>query len=471
MFLTIDIGTSSCKVAIGDGNVYKKKKMNIETEKNGKKAEQDPEEWWDSLKKLIPSLINEFDSDIKIEGINISSHSPSLLAVDVKGNVLIPCITWQDRRAYKQAEKISKITGENVSSSSFVSKILWIKEKKPEIYKKTKYFLQPKDFIISKLTNEYIIDLATASSMYIYSNKKNKWVNRDLDIDLDKVPKIKNNWDIVGTVKKNISKVLSLKSNIPVIAGGIDAYCETLGAGIINKGQLCDISGTSSCIAVCNDVKIKGAVRHIIPDRYLIILPMSFTGGSLKWFFNNFGLSFSLKKHYYEELDNFLKKTTSGINKVLFLPYLIGARSPIWNDKAKGVFFGLTAQHTKYDLLQSVLEGVAFGIRHNIELIKSRTSINNHVNTTGGASILTPWNQIKSNITGLNYHEIEPHDGALTGGLILAAYGIKNIDINKLVNKFVKRSKNIRPQTKKEYYDEQFERYKAIYKKTKNLMG
>ncbi|NMB01972.1 MAG: hypothetical protein GX971_10750 [Firmicutes bacterium] len=458
MYLAIDIGTSSIKAALGNGEQLWVEQYQAGCSSVGTHSEQDPKVWLRGVGMVIPALLAHAGISAKdIKAISLSSHSPSVVPVDLGGNPLLPCFTWQDRRATKQAQRITELTSEFTDPSFFAPKMLWIKENHPEIYHKTQAFLQPKDYLIHYLTGEMITDRASA-----FFNQ----ANRIPELDQGKLPCPVNNWEIVGLTHASAEE-LGLIAGIPVVSGGIDAYCEALGAGLVEEGDFGDVTGTSICLSYCfNDSgEQEGVVPHVIPERSLTILPMSSGGGTLAWFLDSVVTGID-----YADLGAVLNASPPGANGLLFLPYLAGERSPIWDEQAKGVFFGVTKAHQKADFLRALLEGVAFAIRHNLEILSDRGLRPREVRATGGGARLTEWNQIKADVTGLPYHQLETVDGALLGGILLGAYAVEKRPIAELVQEYVKVKCVLEPSSCGTIYDVLYDKYKRLYESTKELM-
>lgn len=458
MYLAIDIGTSSIKAALGNGEQLWVEQYQVGCSSVGTYSEQDPKVWLRGVGMVVPALLARAGVPAEeIKAISVSSHSPSMVPVDTGGNPLLPCFTWQDRRAVQQAERITQLTGEFTDPSFFAPKMLWIKEHHPELYDKTQAFLQPKDYLIHYLTGEMITDRASAFFNH---------ANGTLEIEQAKLPRPVNNWDIVGLTRIS-SEELSLTPGIPVVAGGIDAYCEALGAGLVEEGDFGDVTGTSICLSYClNDSGVQeGGVPHVIPERSLSILPMSSGGGTLAWFLDSIVTGID-----YADIGAVIQDSPPGANGLLFLPYLTGERSPIWDEQAKGVFFGVTKAHQKADFLRALLEGVAFAIRHNLEILSARGLCPREVRATGGGARLTEWNQIKADVTGLPYHQLEAVDGALLGGILLGAYAIEKRPIAELVQEYVRVKRVLEPRACGIIYDDLYDKYKRLYESTKELM-
>lgn len=471
MYLAIDIGTTNCKAAVSNGERYEVEQQECKLYVDGDRIEQVPHEWWEALRSIVPKLLVKADvSPSEVRGICVTGHSPSVVPVDIAGQPLRNCLIWQDTRAVKQAEFIREMMGETSDPSYFEPKILWIKEHEPEIYRQTACFFQPKDYIIRLLTGESVTDHAAGHFIKIYNPASREEYSEKLEMDLSKTPRVMNSWDIVGVTRQESAEQLGLRAGIPVVAGGIDAYCEALGAGVIDEGQICDMTGTSSCIMLClNRGDSHHVVPHVIPNRNLLISPMSSTGGSLDWFLKTFAGDEHPSSGYFH-IEDALCLSPSGAHGLIFLPYLVGERSPIWDKHAKGVFFGITKNHTKSDFLRSVLEGVALGVRHNIETMEKLGFSGTCVHATGGGARVDSWNLIKADVTRLPYYQMEILEGALLGGILLAAHAVDGKSFPQLVDEYVHVRNVFLPKAAEEPYELAFFKYKRVYELTRELM-
>jgi len=457
MYLSIDIGTSRLKAALAAGGSFWVEQRTLRLIKNGPRAEQDPDEWLQGLQQLLPRLLSKAAvSSDAIEAICVSSHSPSLVPVDGAGRPLHPCLTWRDRRAAPQAAELLRITGEFFDPSFFEPKILWFREEKPDVYLRTKAFLQPKDFLTAQLTGEFVIDQAAADFSRPY--KIPGW-------DPSKQPRSAASWEVVGETTPQAAQ-LGLRPGIPVVCGGIDAYVEALGAGLVEPGEFGDATGTSTCLTYCLEEAsaVDGAVPHVIPDRRLCIMPLSSGGGTLAWALEQLGAGLG-----YDQLEEAVSRVAPGADGLLFLPYLEGERSPVWDNRAQGVFFGLTSRHTRDHLLRAVLEGTAFAVRHNLEYLSDLGLRPAYVRATGGGSRLNVWNQVKADITGLAYEQLEVADGALLGGVLLCALAVEQRAVGELAQEYAHTRRRFAPRSFP-VYDELYTKYKKLYECTKEIM-
>ena len=454
MYLSIDIGTSRLKAALAAGGSFWVEQRTLRLIKNGPRAEQDPDEWLQGLQELLPRLLSKAAvSSDAIEAICVSSHSPSLVPVDGAGRPLHPCLTWRDRRAAPQAAELLRITGQFFDPSFFEPKILWFREEKPDVY------LEPS---------------LSAAQGFSYGAAHWRVCDRSgcsrLQQALQDQAGIKQttrsaaSWEVVETTPQ--AAQLGLRPGIPVVCGGIDAYVEALGAGLVEPGEFGDATGTSTCLTYCLEEAsaVDGAVPHVIPDRRLCIMPLSSGGGTLAWALEQLGAGLG-----YDQLEEAVSRVAPGADGLLFLPYLEGERSPVWDNRAQGVFFGLTSRHTRDHLLRAVLEGTAFAVRHNLEYLSDLGLRPAYVRATGGGSRLNVWNQVKADITGLAYEQLEVADGALLGGVLLCALAVEQRAVGELAQEYAHTRRRFAPRSFP-VYDELYTKYKKLYECTKEIM-
>ncbi len=476
MILAIDLGTGGCNVGLFAED-YRVAQAGYETYygKNGV-VEQEPKEWWQAVLEAVSHLLSQVpDEKPSIKGIALSGHSPSLVPVDEGGRALARSIIWQDTRAQEEARNLSLKLGKMVAPNNFDPKMLWFKVHRPDIYGKTHVFLQPKDYIISLLCGRKQIDSAAASSWFCYSRPEGKWLSLPGGPEIEKLPEIAHPWEIVGELGQLAAEELGLQAGIPVVSGGIDAFCEALGAGLIGEGLLVDVTGTSTCLMICqqeDEPLENGVCLHVIPDLFLKIRTMSSTGGALQWFVD----SFSPRKEpgYFQSfLDELLPEALAGARGLIFLPYLFGERSPIWDAKARGVFFGINGQHRPPDFLQAVLEGVTFGIRQNLELIEEEGYKVELIHALGGGNSNPYWLQLKADILCKPVQPVLRGEGALTGAYLLAAWATGKYPSLKIgVDKELQKGPVYKPRGEVEkLYQERFNTYKALYPALREIMA
>lgn len=470
MIIGVDIGTTNIKAGMIKSDKYFCIKYKYKTYSNSKlkTAEQNPEDYLKGVIYCIGTLIRELNiNPTDIEAIALSGHSPSIICVDRNGNALGNSIIWQDKRAPAEAEILKKELGVYVNASNNESKIFWTYRNNRYIYDETFKFLQPKDFVIMKLTGKYVIDKSAASTMPAYNPYNNSFDRlKRVNLDDAKMPDILNSYEAAGTLKNEYSELLNLNTDVKIICGGIDAFCEALGCGIYNSNCIGESTGTSTCVFTCAEQNLSNPL-YILPDKFLNVLPMSYTGGCIEWFIKNF-LNKKMEESTIEYLNNTLNTTQPGSNGLIFLPYICGGRSPVWDDNAAGCFIGLTNNHNYEDLWRAVLEGIAFELKQNLIILDKFNKVN-RVYAAGGGSQNRKWLQIKADICGKSFCKLKYYDGAIVGDIILGEYNVKKCNIADALKKYIIVEEEYFPEDEyAERYNELFDIYKQLYKHLKN---
>lgn len=439
LLLGIDIGTSACKVAVFNrkGNVLAGSNQSYELYyPNPGWVEQNPDEWWSSICAGIQDVLRKEAIDPKqIVGIGIDGQSWSAIPVDKQGNCLHNTPIWMDTRARDIAARVTKDIGFerifNIAGNAFepaytTPKILWFKENKPEIYENTYKFLQSNSFIALKLTGSFSQDKSQGYGLHFFHAKTCTY-DQDLadafGISLDKVPDIYDCHKVIGTVTKEAAALTGLLEGTPVVAGGLDAACGTLGAGVYLSGQTQEQGGQAGGMSIClNEATAHPKLilsPHVVPDLWLLQGGTVGGGGVLRWFKQELGGDSS-----FDDLTSLANTIPAGSDGVTFLPYMAGERSPIWDPDAKGVFYGLGFDKTKSHMIRAALEGVAYSLEHNLQTAKESGVEVDELIAMGGASNSLVWTQIKSDVTG-KIIKVPTSDTATTlGAAILAGVGV-----------------------------------------------
>lgn len=441
LLLGIDIGTSACKIGIFN----KKGKVVAQSSQsypiyypNPGWVEQNPDEWWQSICSGIKECLEKAGTDPgRIAGIGIDGQGWSAIPVDKSGNCLANTPIWMDTRAKDIAERVTGEIGDErifeTAGNGFLPayttpKMLWFKEERPDIYKKTYKFLQSNGYIGYKLTGNMSIDRCQGYGIHFYNTKTfvyDESLAEDMGLSLDKVPDIYPCHGIIGTVTKEAAHLTGLKEGTPVIAGGLDAACGTLGAGIYKAKQTQIQGGQAGGMSICVDEPITHPSLifspHVVPDLWLLQGGTVGGGGVLRWFRQELG-----EGRTFDELTALAEEIPPGSEGVIFLPYMSGERSPIWNPDAKAVFFGLGFDKTKGHMVRAALEGVAFSIAHNF-MVAKQAGINLKdldIRAMGGAANSRLWMQIYADVIGLRIAVASSDTATTWGAAILAGVGV-----------------------------------------------
>ena len=495
--LGIDIGTSPCKVAVFDreGHVVAAATGDypVYYPKEGW-AEQNPEEWWTAVCHAIGKTLDSGKiCPNQIAGVGIDGQSWSAIAIDKEGHVLTNTPIWMDTRAQSicdrlnneiGADEIFALAGNSLQPSYTTAKILWYQENLPDVYKKIDKILQSNSYIAYKLTGAVTQDVSQGYGLHCFDMRNGCWneeMSRKLGIPMDFLPDIVPCDQVVGTVTKKAAQECGLAEGTPVVAGGLDAACGTLGAGVIHPGETQEQGGQAGGMSICMDT-YKADPRlilgyHVVPGQWLLQGGTTGGGGVMRWFEREFaGYEREMQKQNGKsslvQLNEIAEEVAPGSEGVVFLPYMAGERSPIWNPDAKGVFYGLDFSKTKGHMVRACMEGVAFSLRHNLEVAEEAGAEAEVLRAMGGSANSLLWTQIKSDITGKPIVVPSSDTATTLGAAILAGVGVGFYkDYEEAVSLTVKTTREHHPNAEnREVYDQNYQTYLKVYESLKNLM-
>lgn len=439
LLLGIDIGTSACKVALMNqkGEVLAQDNQSYPLYYPAPGwVEQDPDEWWASICRAIREVLKQSGAaPEQIAGIGIDGQSWSCIPVDQAGECLARTPIWMDTRARDICERVRvevgferifEVAGNDFLPAYTTPKMIWFKEERPEIFARTDKFLQSNSYIGYKLTGVMSQDVSQGYGIHFFNNKTctyDSGLAEALGLSVDLVPDIYACHDVIGTVTPAAAKLTGLAAGTPVVAGGLDAACGTLGAGVYQSGQTQEQGGQAGGMSIClEEAKAHPQLilsPHVVPGRWLLQGGTVGGGGVLRWFKQEFGAGQS-----FDDLTALAEQIPAGSDGVIFLPYMAGERSPIWNPDAKGVYYGLGFDKTKGHLVRASLEGVAYALEHNLRTARQAGVEVGEMMAMGGAANSVLWTQIKADVTGKTI-KVPASDTATTlGACILAGVGV-----------------------------------------------
>ena len=412
-------------------------------------SEQHPEDWWRAAKQSFRTVIEK--AGIKpgeIAGVGLTGQMHGLVLLGSHGEVLRPCIMWNDQRTAEECAEITSLVGESrlmaltanpVLPGFTAPKILWVRKHEPETYTKISRVLLPKDYIRYRLTGDFATDVSDASGMSLLDVAHRDWSREmlgALQIPESWMPRVVESVAITGTVTPEASRETGLRAGTPVVGGAGDQAAGAVGNGIVKPGIVSVTVGTSGVVFAHTDrlaVEQNGLLHafcHAVPGAWHVMGVTLAAGGSLRWFRDALGeperaLAAEKGVDPYEILMEGAAQAPPGSEGLYFLPYLSGERTPHPDPYARGAFIGLTVRHTKAHMVRSVLEGVAFSLRDCLELTKALGLQTTQVRASGGGARSPFWRQILSNVFGTELVTVTSTEGAPYGAALLAGVGAK----------------------------------------------
>ena len=447
-YIGVDIGTSGTKTVLFDklGNVVASasEEYPLYQPQNGY-AEQDPADWWNASKNTIAAVMKGIPAD-EVKGIGLSGQMHGLVMLDEKGEVIRRSIIWCDQRTAAEcdeitekvgAERLIEITANPALTGFTASKILWVRNHEPENYARCRKILLPKDYIRYKLTGEFATEVSDASGMQLLDVPNRCWsaeVLEKLDIDPALLGKVYESPEITGRVTEEAAALTGLAAGTIVVGGAGDNAAAAVGTGVVEDGKAFTTIGTSGVVyAHASNISIdpKGRVHTFccaVPGAWHIMGVTQGAGLSLKWFRDNFcsaekETAALMGTDPYVLMDKAAASVPIGAGKLLYLPYLMGERTPHLDPDARGVFFGLSAVHGKKEMLRAVMEGVSFSLNDCKEIIGGMGVPVDDMMACGGGGTSPLWRQMLADLYGCPVKTVDSKEGPALGVAILAMVG------------------------------------------------
>ena len=433
----IDLGTSAVKILLvnDQGRVVKKVTRSYPLEYPQKGwSQQNPQDWWNRVSDGVTELISDIRKE-EIGGIGVAGQMHGLVALDAEGTPIRPAILWNDGRASDETDYLNTALGPdfllehtgNIAVPGFTApKLLWMRENEPDLFRKIRMVLLPKDYINYRLTGEYATDFSDAAGTLLLDVKEKRWSPEMLEIcglSEDQLPGLHESADLIGCVRPETAARLGLSEKTVVAAGAGDNAAAAIGTGCLREGQ-CNLSlGTSGTIFIPCETYRQGTenVIHMFchaAGNYHFLGCILSAASCLKWWTEEI-----CKTTDYNGLQAEIDPNRLGKNRVFFLPYLMGERAPHNDPFARGTFIGMTMDSTRADMTQAVLEGVAFAFRDLIEGVRESGITVSRATLCGGGAQSDLWKTILANTLHLKLDLPEEEQGPGLGGAILAACG------------------------------------------------
>lgn len=485
ILLGIDIGTSACKAAAftPDGAVLAQatRPYSVYYPEAGW-AEQEPGEWWDAICKAVEDVL-QLVKPSDIRGIGVDGQSWSAIPVSGDGEVLGRTPIWMDARAKdicariqaEMGDEIFQVSGNPFQPSYSTPKMLWFKEERPELFRRASKFLQSNSYVVWMLTGVMSQEPSQGYGLHFFDMNKLRYdetMAKRLGLSIDLVPPIYPCDQVVGTVTGAAARATGLTEGTPVVAGGLDAACGTLGAGVYKPGQTQEQGGQAGGMSICADRALAHPKLilspHVVPGQWLLQGGTVGGGGVLRWYRREFGGDAP-----FSELTREAEDIPPGAEGIIFLPYMAGERSPIWNPDAKGVLYGLGFDKTRGHVARALLEGVAFSLEHNLRTAAETGARVERLSAMGGSANSALWTQIKADVTGKTI-EVPASDTASTlGAALLAGVGCGVYrSYDEAVARTVRVTKVYEPDpARHELYQKLMERYLGLYEALKDTFA
>ncbi len=395
-------------------------------------AEQDPDDWWDAVCTATRQLLDQTGvSPTAIAAVSFSGQMMGCVALGRDGRPLRSCIIWADQRAQPQADAIAaacgadaiyRIAGHRVSPAYSAAKILWLRDHQPDLYAAAVCFLQPKDYIVYRLTGALATDYSDASGTLLFDLTARAWHQpflAALGLDAGQLPPVHPSTAIAGYVTAEAAAATGLAVGTPVVIGGGDGACAGVGAGVMEAGDAYGYIGTSSWISISAAAPVIDpqartfTFHHLHPQRYAPMGTMQAAGGARDWAWQQLSAAGL-------ELDAAAADVPPGAGGVLFLPYLLGERSPHWDPLARAAWLGMAMPTGKPQLARAVLEGVALNLRLILDALAAQVDGIAAVRLIGGGSQSPLWRQIMADCFRRPVHTLALKTEATAWGAAVA---------------------------------------------------
>ncbi len=493
--LGVDVGTTGSKAILLtlDGNVVVSASTEYQTSMPRPLwAEQDPRDWWRATVASIRRVLSTAEKNAQVVSVGLTGQMHGLVLLDKLGNVLRPCIMWNDQRNSAQCEAIAQKIGAqtlldwigNPILPGFTApKVLWVREHEPKIYGEIARVLLPKDYVRYRLTGDYATEVSDASGTALFDVRHRRWSENmlaALDLPHAWMPQCFESSIVSAKVSSAAADETGLAAGTPVIGGSSDQAAQAIGTGIVHEGVTSITIGTSGVVFAQSDTyraEPHGRLHafcHAVPEKWHLMGVMLSAGGSFRWYRDALGghekeIAKRTGRDVYDVLTSEAARVPAGCEGLLFLPYLTGERTPYPDPNARGVFFGLTARHSKAHMTRAVLEGVSFGLRDSLELMRALKVPIRQVRASGGGARSALWRQILADVFAMEIATVDVTEGAAYGAALLAGVGAGVYpSVESACDRLVKITGVDAPGPSNSLYSEYYAQYRALYPKLKS---
>ena len=482
-FIGIDLGTQSVKVVMYDeaGHLlsWAQRDYPISTPQIGY-AEQEPEEWWKLTFSALQEVIHQ-TSEREIKALSFSGQMHGLVMVDKHCKPVCPAIIWADQRSEKEViqirekfgPRLATIAGSDIATGFMAASLLWVKKNYPELYDKIAKVMLPKDYLKIKLGLSPSSDVADAASTLLFDINQRSWseeIIKELDFKSSLFPSIYESAQVIGQVSPSVQKELGITGDALVIAGAGDQHCAALGNGIINEGEVLITIGTGGQVFTpilqpIVDAQLRiHTFCHAVPQTWHWLGASLCAGLSLSWFKK----SVLDNNHYtfdYPTLDEEAVRVTPGSNGLVFLPYLIGERTPHRDSLARGAFINLHLTHQRGDLARAIMEGVSMALKDSVSIFEELGINAKKFIFAGGGAKSFLWRSILSSFIEQPLQTTKVKEEAATGAAILAMVGSGQFrSFHEAVQQIIRYDSPVDPQEQWiPIYRERYQTYRSLY--------
>jgi xylulokinase len=442
-------------------------------------SEQDPRLWWDGAVDAIRTVLEVAGlRGEDVEAVGLAGQMHGLVALARDDRVLRPAILWNDQRTHAECdliretigrERLIAITGNDALPGFTAPKLLWVRRNEPDVWSEIAHVLLPKDFVRLRLTGDHAVDRADGAGTLLFDLAKRDWSDEvvgALGIERAWLPRTYEGTAITGSISAGAAEATGLRTGTPVVAGGGDQAASAVGVGAVEPGVVSLSLGTSGVVFATTDGPLIDpearlhSFCHSVPGRWHVMGVMLSAAGSLRWFRDALAPDVEFATLVAEAND-----VPPGSDGLLFLPYLSGERTPYPDPRARGGFIGLRAQHGRPHMTRSVLEGVTFGLRDSLELMRSvGVGRFDEIRATGGGSTSALWRRILADVLETTVVTTTTSEGAAHGAAMLAAVGVGWFPtVEEACRRFVAVGERVDPSSAADVYRERYAQYRSLY--------
>ncbi|PYQ01837.1 MAG: xylulokinase [Acidobacteria bacterium] len=492
VFLGLDIGTSGVKAVLVDerGAVRSSATapLRLATPRPGC-AEQRPEEWW---KAAVASVrrATRAAKDARVAAVGLSGQMHSSVFLDARGSVIRPALLWCDGRTTAECREITARVGEgklrdwvaNAALEGFtLPKVLWLRTHEPERFARLAKVVLAKDYIRYRLTDSLATEPSDASGTLMFDTAHRRWsteIMGALGLSPSLLPDLGESSEVLGRLSAAAARLTGLAAGTPVVGGGADNACGAAGVGVVSPGDAVASWGTSGTVlAPTAEPKVDPSLRahtfcHVAPRTWYVMGVMLTAGGAFAWYRDVIARELAGRQDATLVLNQEAEKAPIGAGGVTFLPYLQGERTPHRDASARGAFVGLSLAHDRTHLSRAVLEGICFGLRDSLSILRGLGLPMEHLLLTGGGAKSPFIRRIQSEVYGLPVVRVNREEGPAFGAALLAAVGVGAFaDLAAAARATLKRLPPERPRPENHRaYEDPYRRFQALYPALKSVV-